>query len=105
MNNRKSGRHTRPDALLRRVIAMTRFSSSVVLLIVLVTASPSNATAQDAKLPSPLSLADVIRIAGERRDKIQAARARTAAGEARPTIVSALSDPCSHPHSITCRSC
>ncbi len=72
---------------------MTRFFFSVVLLIVLVTASPTNATAQDAKLPSPLSLADVIRIAGERRDEIQAARARTTAGEARPTIVSALSDP------------
>lgn len=93
MNNREWVRHTRPDALLRPVLAMTRFSSSVVLLGVLLTASPSNATAQDAKLPSPLSLADVIRIAGERRDEIQAARARTTAGEARPTIVSALSDP------------
>jgi outer membrane protein TolC len=72
---------------------MTRFASSVVLLIVLGTASPSNATAQDAKVPSPLGLADVIRIAGERRDEIQAARARTAAVEARPAIASALSDP------------
>jgi len=44
-------------------------------------------------LPSPLSLGDVIRIASERRDEIQAARARTRAGEARPTIVSALEDP------------
>ena len=44
-------------------------------------------------LPSPLSLGDVIRLAGERRDEIQAARARTRAGEARPTIVSALEDP------------
>ena len=72
---------------------MTRFPSSVVLLMVMATALPSNATAQDAELPSPLRLADVIRIAGERRDEIQAARARTTAGEARPTIVSALSDP------------
>jgi len=40
-----------------------------------------------------LSLGDVIRLASERRDEIQAARARTRAGEARPTIVSALQDP------------
>ena len=44
-------------------------------------------------LPSPLGLADVIRIASERRDEIQAARERIRAGEARPTIVSALEDP------------
>jgi outer membrane protein TolC len=44
-------------------------------------------------LPSPLSLSAVIRIAGERRDEIQAARARARAGEARPAIVSALDDP------------
>lgn len=55
---------------------------------------PAPATAQaTGPLPSPLSLADVIRIAGERRDEIQAARARTRAGEARPAIVSALADP------------
>jgi cobalt-zinc-cadmium efflux system outer membrane protein len=35
----------------------------------------------------------VIRIAGERRDEIQASRARIRAGEARPTIASALEDP------------
>ena len=44
-------------------------------------------------LPSPLGLADVWRPAGERRDEIEAARARARAGEARPAIVSALSDP------------
>jgi cobalt-zinc-cadmium efflux system outer membrane protein len=44
-------------------------------------------------LPSPLSLSDVIRIASERRDEIQAARARIRAGEARPIIASALEDP------------
>ncbi|HVG72654.1 MAG TPA: TolC family protein, partial [Vicinamibacterales bacterium] len=44
-------------------------------------------------LPSPVSLADVIRLASERRDEIQAARARMRAGEARPAIVSALEDP------------
>ena len=44
-------------------------------------------------MPAPLTLADVIRVAGERRDEIEAARARTTAGEARPAIVSALPDP------------
>lgn len=44
-------------------------------------------------LPSPLGLADVIRIASDRRAEIQAARARSRAGEARPIIVSALEDP------------
>ena len=44
-------------------------------------------------LPSPLSLTDVIRVAGERRAEVEAARARTRAGEERPAIVSALEDP------------
>ena len=56
--------------------------------------SPSLAVAQTAPvLPSPLRLGDVLRVASERRDEIEAARARIRAGEARPTIVSALSDP------------
>jgi hypothetical protein len=72
---------------------MNRFSLLIVALVV-VMASPSVAAAQDStSLPSPLALADVIRIASERRDEIQAARARTRAGEARPAIVSALPDP------------
>jgi outer membrane protein TolC len=55
---------------------------------------PTAVTAQTPPvLPSPLSLGDVIRLASERRDEIQAARARIRAGEARPTIVSALQDP------------
>lgn len=52
------------------------------------------ATAQATTgLPSPLGLADVVRIAGERRAEVVAARARVRAGEARPAIVSALDDP------------
>ena len=56
---------------------------------------PIQAGAQAAVLsPSDsLSLADVIRIAGERRDEIQASRARVRAGEARPAIASAFEDP------------
>jgi outer membrane protein, heavy metal efflux system len=65
-----------------------------LLLAVWATTWPSVAAAQTTPvLPSPLSLGDVIRIASERRDEIQAARARIRAGEARPTIVSALQDP------------
>jgi outer membrane protein, heavy metal efflux system len=76
------------------VIDMNRFSPSIVLLLAILMASPVSGAAQGAQpLPSPLSLADVIRIASERRDEIQAARARTRAAEARPTIASALSDP------------
>lgn len=44
-------------------------------------------------LPTPVALADVIRLAGERREEITAARARVRAGEQRPIIVSALDDP------------
>ena len=44
-------------------------------------------------LPTPLRLVDVVRIAGERRAEIDAARARTRAAEQRPAIVSALQDP------------
>ena len=66
----------------------------VFLMGIWVLAQPSGTRAQTASvLPSPLTLADVVRIAGERRDKIEAARARTRAAEARPAIVGALSDP------------
>jgi outer membrane protein TolC len=65
-----------------------------LLLTVWATTWPTAAAAQTTPvLPSPLSLGDVIRLACERRDEIQSARARTRAGEARPTIVSALQDP------------
>ena len=54
----------------------------------------SLAAAQSGQaLPVPLALGDVVRIAGERRDEIQAARARARAGAARPDIVSSLADP------------
>ena len=72
---------------------MNRLTSSIVLVLGIGITTQGATSAQGPALPSPLGLADVIRIAGERRDEIQAARARTTAGEARPTIVSALSDP------------
>jgi outer membrane protein, heavy metal efflux system len=65
-----------------------------LLLTAWATTWPAAAAAQTTTvLPSPLSLGDVTRLATERRDEIRAARARTRAGEARPTIVSALQDP------------
>jgi outer membrane protein, heavy metal efflux system len=64
------------------------------LLAVCAIAWPTDGAAQPFPvLPSPLSLRDVVRLAGEQRDEIQAARARIRAAEARPTIVSALQDP------------
>ena len=68
------------------------FRSLVLVMIVAASHVPAFAQATPA-LPSPLSLIDVIRIAGERRAEIEAARARTRAAEARPAIVSALADP------------
>ena len=78
------------------VIDMKRFTGVRLVLLLAVWAIPwpNEAAAQTTQvLASPLSLADVIRVASERRDEIQAARARTRAGEARPIIVSALGDP------------
>jgi outer membrane protein TolC len=73
---------------------MKRFTSSFVWLLTIIAIAPPLAAAQaPPSMPSPLTLGDVIRIAGERRDEIQAALARVRAGEARPTIVSALADP------------
>ena len=65
----------------------------LLLLVAVSATAPRVSVAQEAGLPTPLTLADVIRVAGQRRDEIEAARARTRAGEARPAIVSALSDP------------
>jgi outer membrane protein TolC len=79
---------------LDAVTDMNRFTSPIVLLLGMLAMSPLFAAGQATQpLPSPLSLGDVIRIASERRDEIQAVRARVRAGEARPTIVSALEDP------------
>lgn len=72
---------------------MTMSRSVSCLLAIVIAAVPVTVAAQSPVLPSPLGLTDVIRIAAERRDEIQAARARTRAAESRPAIVSALEDP------------
>jgi outer membrane protein TolC len=72
---------------------MSRLVSSFVLILLLPVTTEVRRAAQVPAMPSPLGLADVIRIANEHRDEIQAARARVRAGEARPAIVSALADP------------
>ncbi len=83
----------RDEKPIDSVIDMKRLHFFVLALAVVV-ATADRAVAQEAQpLPSPLSLSDVVRIASERRDEIEASRARVRAGEARPAIVSALSDP------------
>jgi outer membrane protein TolC len=73
---------------------MIRLIALGALIAAPLTLLAPSAMAQGATpLPSPLSLADVIRIAGEGRDEIRAARARAAAGASRITIVSSLPDP------------
>jgi outer membrane protein TolC len=73
---------------------MKRLTYCLVVLLGAVLIWPGHAAAQATpSLPSPVSLGDVIRIASERRDEIQAARARIRAAEARPAIVAALADP------------
>ncbi|MGE4085082.1 MAG: TolC family protein [Vicinamibacterales bacterium] len=73
---------------------MVRSPLRVAGLALAILAAGSSALAQTpGALPSPLRLVDAVRIAGERRAEIDAARARTRAGEQRPTIVSALPDP------------
>ena len=51
------------------------------------------ARAVDQELPTPLRLADVVRIAVEKRAEIAAAMARANAAAQRPAIVGALEDP------------
>ena len=73
---------------------MTDVVSRVTALVLCLGAWASQAVAQvPGALPDPLTLSDVVRLAGDRRDEIDAASARTRAGEARPDIVSALEDP------------
>jgi cobalt-zinc-cadmium efflux system outer membrane protein len=84
------------SAVFTILIALTekRLRGLCVLLAIWAVTSPSPVAAQtNPVLPSPLSLGDVIRLASERRDEIQGARARIRAGEERPLIVSAFADP------------
>ena len=69
-------------------MSQIRFVTIVCLLL-----AGAARTAAQGSLPSPLTLADVIRIAAERRDEIAAANARVMGAAARPAIVSALDDP------------
>jgi outer membrane protein, heavy metal efflux system len=75
---------------------MTRSVVLVVFVVVALAATAGSSAIQAqtvTALPSPLGLADVVRVASERRAEIMAARARVRAGEARPDTVSALEDP------------
>jgi hypothetical protein len=46
----------------------------LLLVVALSAAVPQASAAQEEGLPTPLTLADVIRVAGQRRDEIEAAR-------------------------------
>src|SRR5262245_13862186 len=72
---------------------MNRHTCSFALAAVLILFAPDIAAPQPSPLASPLSLGDVIRIASDRRDEIEAARRRVQAADARPALVSALPDP------------
>ena len=83
-----------PRHVGRAEMAMRRIGAHVTVWAALLCAVCTPAAAgQSAVLPSPLSLVDVVRVAGQRRDEIEAARARARAGEARPLIAGALADP------------
>ena len=72
----------RPSCIVR--------ASCLALLVAL----PLDASAQaPSRLPTPLGLGDVIRLAESRRNEIVAARARTEAAVARQVTVSSLADP------------
>ena len=58
-----------------------------------VTLPDGSAAQYTATTPTPLTLAEVIRIAGQQRQDIRAARARIRGEKARSGIVSALDDP------------
>jgi outer membrane protein TolC len=66
---------------------------SLVVTVLLFRVGPLAAAPQQPAGPAALTLSDVLRLAAGRRDEIEAARARSRAGEERPTIVSALDDP------------
>ena len=72
--------------------AISARSCAAIALGIFALTAPE-AAAQPSTLPSPLGIADVVRLAGERRDEIAAARARVSAGEARADVVSGLADP------------
>lgn len=69
-------------------INILTLAATLLSAIPVAAASPQQPTTE-----SLLTLPDVLRLAADRRDEIEAARARSRAGEARPTIVSALDDP------------
>ncbi|HEY6037468.1 MAG TPA: TolC family protein [Kofleriaceae bacterium] len=64
---------------------------SAWLSVILVLATPAHA--EDAALPSPLRVADVMQIAKTGRAEVSAARSRAKAAARRPALVSALDDP------------
>jgi outer membrane protein, heavy metal efflux system len=65
----------------------------VIAIVAALAAAAAPAAGQPVSSTSPLRLGDAVSLATERRAEIEAARARARAGEARPSIVSALDEP------------
>ena len=72
-----------------RTVAALRLTFVMAIVAVSATADADEPIA----LPSPLRVADVVRLAKERRDEVIAAHARAGAAAQRPEIMSALDDP------------
>ena len=69
------------------------FHASLIFAVASLTVSRESVAQYTPMVPASLTLGEVIRIAGQQRDEIRAARARVRGAEARPRIVSALDNP------------
>lgn len=80
---------------LPRILACALGLSATAPALVFGQLAPTPVPAQEgaAALPTPLGLADVVRLAGQRRAEVEAANARVRAAEQRPLIAAALPDP------------
>lgn len=73
---------------------MSQSTSSFSIALLFLYALPAHAQSPGADvLPSPLSVADVVTLAAERRAEIDASRARREAARQRISVVGALEDP------------
>ena len=73
--------------------SLIRIVALVLAMVVTIGWSGAVSAQQKPPLPASLTLTDVVRISGEQRDEMRAARARIRGAEARPRIVSSLADP------------
>jgi cobalt-zinc-cadmium efflux system outer membrane protein len=77
----------------RHISCLSRASMRLAVTVSMIVASAIAHADDQVALPSPLGVADVVRLAKTRRAEVVAARARANAAAQRPAIVSALDDP------------